>query len=344
VAAVGVTPPVYIHVGPPKTGTTFLQRRVFPNLADVFDVYNRAPSLTAEFRDRLVEENPLRVSLDALRGAVDAMLAACDRPKVLMSWEGLFGSPHVAFANNAHVAEGLKKIFPEARVILSVRRQDDYADSNYRQALHNYYSVSPARFLGWNPDGTFRRRVFTDHIPYPGIDVATLDWTPYIENYVRLFGRDNVKVLVYEDLRDDPAGYIRDLCAFTGSAPYVPPAITLENRGYSLLSCRVARGLNRFVHTPNNRLGIIPLRPFHDRLAARARGRDLWWALAGISRRIDLRWVLQNGLDRAVYVAGSPIPDPMRRGILAQHAEANRALDARYGLRLARHGYYGSSD
>ena len=331
---------ICIHVGPPKTGTSFLQRRVFPKLEGVFDVYNEAPEFLASIRNILVEENPLMVSMDKLRLEADRLLAKCVGDAVLISWENLFGSALTGFANNAHIAAGLKELFPDARIILSVRRQDAYAESAYRQELHTYQSVSPANFTGWDGAGNFRRKVFVDYTPYPAMDVPALDWTPYIDNYVRLFGLERVKILAYEALVADPAGYIQSMCDFMGVPPYVPAMISLENRSYSLLSCWIARALNRFVRIPGRPFGLIPWRPFHDSLSKRANGHNLWWMLAGISRRIDLRWVLQGVLDKLYYVPGHPFSSALRRDILAAHAVSNRAIDERFGLSLADYGYY----
>ena len=70
-----------------------------------------------------------------------------------------------------------------------------------------------------------------------------------IEAYLARFGAGNVKVLRYERLRDDRAGFLREMCAFLGVAamPFdAPPANVGREAGIT----RVHRYLPSSRHAP----------------------------------------------------------------------------------------------
>ena len=124
------------------------------------------------------------------------------------------------------VAQRLRCRVPGARVIAVLR---DPAERAYSAFLHTVRSGreplnSFSRALGeeegrirenWHPLYHYRSRGF-----YHG----------QIERYLKAFGRDRVKVYLYEDLRDEPLRVLQDAFRFLGAdASFVPDVSTRYN-------------------------------------------------------------------------------------------------------------------
>lgn len=328
--------PVYLHVGMPKTGTTFLQARCFPHLKGIRYQDRELSALL----DRVIYTNPIFLDLPRARSESDAVLEKMREASLLISNERLFGNMLRNFHDNLHLTCCLKALFPVAKVIVVVRRQDELAESIYKQSLQSYYYQRLDSFLN------YRRQTFADagdHLGPPSLDVKLLDLHRYVQHYVEQFGRDNVAVLPYELLRHDQRAFLAKMAATLNVEPFYPAHDYQENRSYSWLSCRVARALNRFVRVEGDGarlLQFIPNKPFSSFLNGRPSERRIYRALRDINRRLTLRHFLQNGLDRILYVERNLISRRKRELIMALHKDSNARLDGEFNLSLKSFGYY----
>ena len=131
------------------------------------------------------------------------------------AWEKSRTNPGVSYAecgsrvDPVEIAQRTKRTFPDARIVLTIRNQVEWLRTHYRV------------FIGLLPP---RRHRFSDFL-------TTLEgqlvlhgghYHRTIEAYFDLFGRDNVHVALFEDIRDDETAMLRKLCAFLGvrEAPY----------------------------------------------------------------------------------------------------------------------------
>lgn len=131
-----------VHVGCPKTGTTSLQKFTFPAIADVAYVgkYNE-------------EGYPAKTTFEAIRGNGDIEAERerfedlCDRRSersVLYSIEGLTNS-HLA--DQSLIARRTREVFGDATILLTVRRQQDIAVSQYFNFVAKGYELSFDQFM-----------------------------------------------------------------------------------------------------------------------------------------------------------------------------------------------------
>jgi len=105
---------IFIHVGPHKTGTTFLQKEVFPKIKDINYV--------------------LRVAIDTpiVEGKVN-----------LLSDENLDGGTYRVFrtvGNQRTIAKNLHGMFPNAKIIICLRNKDKWLQSAWKQYSVAYYA------------------------------------------------------------------------------------------------------------------------------------------------------------------------------------------------------------
>lgn len=334
---------VFLHVGFPKTGTTFLQEVCFPHLKGVHAVIQRYPSPPTGMIKRLwrlAEAYPLFIDMDENRAEVNRFVEGITDGKLLISSERLVGDILWTFHDHVRVTDGLHDLFPSARIILTIRRQDDFLESLYRMYVKSYFYPTIDGFLCYT-DGQFRDWI-RPPLVFPSINVWRLNYHVYAQNYAAAFGRKNVTVLPYELLRDDPERFHTALAEFMAIEPYFPRDSTIVNRGYSRLSCRIALALNRFVRDPqweSRPWRVIPHHPLTGYLSRIDRHGPAHRTFDAINRRLSLQYALEN-VDRIHYSRGNIIDDEKRRLILEIHRDSNRRLDEEYGLGLRQYGYY----
>jgi len=297
---------VILHVGMYKCASTFLQRKVFPFLRGVYFPHGREDRIR-NFIHQLPHRNPLLVDTAAEKQWIDREIEAkSGAGPVLISHESLFGWVYRNFTNNKAVTDLLKQIFPRARILVIIRRQDEWLESAYTQTIHEGHSVSLKHYLGWR-DGKFHESLARDGADIR-TDVRQINPLPFIRNYMELFGKDRVLVLPYELLRKNRDAFIDRICTFIGVASHHPDDDTSVNRSYSLVSACIARALN-------------PILP-------------------GAKSKARLRRILQTVVDRVIYIPNRFIKPGMRRRIMELHEKSNRELAELIGIDLAEFGYY----
>ena len=326
---------IYLHLGMPKTGTTFLQTRCFPFLTGI---RYRDPRIM-NLLDQIAYTNPAFLDLDLIKREADGIMDAAGE-SMLISHERLFGNMLSNFWDHTYITRSLKHLFPDARIIIVIRRQDELVESIYKQSLQSGYHQRIDSFLN------YRKKALqdaADTLGQPNLDVKQLDLRRYVQSYAAHFGRNNLLVLPYELMREDQETFLKKLFAFIDVEPFYPNRNGRENRSYSWLSSHVALFLNRFVRIEGDGsrfLQFIPNKPFSSFLAGAPSDRRLDRSLRAVNRGLTLRYVLQNGLDKVAYTNRNLISDKKRELIISVHRESNRALDVEFDLGLGSFGYY----
>lgn len=327
---------IYLHLGMPKTGTTFLQARCFSHLKGI----RYQDANTIELVERIIYSNPILLDLKDVKQEIDSLVEKVDEESLLISHERLFGDMLRNYYDNVYLTGCLKLIFPNAKIIIVIRKQDDLVESIYKQSLQSYFYQRIDTFLN------YRNNTFADSLDQhglPNLDIKQINLHRYVSNYVEHFGRDNVAVLPYELLRFDQHAFLEKLTGLINVEPFHPEHNYEENRSYSWLSCRIALLLNRFVRVEGDGsrlLKFIPDKPLSVFLSKQPSQRRIDKTLRAINRRLTLRHVLQNGLDRMIYIRRNLISKSKRERILALHKESNARLDSEFNLNLKHFGYY----
>ena len=303
-----------LHVGLPKAASSFLQHHYFPKLEDVFHCYQRCPEIHNQIL-RCLFDNSYFIDTADLRRQIDKKILDVDENKVLVSYEGFFGHYLNTFRKNRQITDSLAKIFPNAKVLVIIRKQDEYAESLYKQSLRNLFFETVDDYLMYE-NGEFTYRYNPISVP-PTLVVRALDWRPYIQNYINKFGRENVLILPHELLATDHKSYFGQICKNFGVDQVIPKKNIVENRSFSRRAVQISRLVNRFTRTSYNKCGFIPHRPFFGFLLPR-RDRNIFFKiLTAISNRIDLTRFLQNVFDRNYDGKEYVIDEPIRAKIFS---------------------------
>lgn len=287
-------PVIFLHPGFARTATTTLQYHVLsrhPGLR-----YLGRPGPTPELDAGLAELcNADSAYFDDARVArLFRSAAAEDARPVVISNENfsLYKSK-----DKGLIARRLHAIFPEARVFFTLRRQEDLVASFYLTKLRKYLKGS--NYLSFDEWFDIKRRSLHRSI---FDDVRFFD---IIECWAALFGRDRVRLFLYEDLRADPEGYARAMAGYLGVDAALFHALLSQRRDNAAMSIRYLATMR----------------------------------LAG--RLLPRRWV--RNLSHRLGRAGRPVKVEIGEGPRALIAEVcgegNRRLQETYGVDLAGHGY-----
>ena len=306
---------VVFHVGLPKTGTTTLQKAVFPALSGVAYAGKRIPGygfatqeLGAALSSVISADSALVDPVPALREAIERLRAPCGVSTLVVSTESL---AHPAARDLGLVAARLAAAVPDARILITLRAQESLVLSWYRShgrfAQYLFTHKSESERL----DGSLTQRAWWDLVarePRAGL-LAMLDYDRLVECYTQRFAR-GVTLLPLELLSTDSKEYAARLAAVLEVAPSECAARLTnahENRGLSAREVFAGRLLGRFGVRANF-------------LEHRERGAVRRWLAGGPAADAEL--------------------DPtIAARVRAECAAGNARLAARSGLRLAALGY-----
>jgi hypothetical protein len=155
----------------------------------------------------------------------------------VISHERLAGHPLSGGFDRSILAKRIKMIFPRAKVLVTIRSQNEVILSNYMQYL---------RYGGWHtPEELFRPRG-DGRVPTPHL--SFWDYYRLYEHYSHIFGVQNVLFLPQELLRRSPTEFLRPLADFIGSRVVVSDSsMTKEiNARKPIVSSYVLRQLTAF--------------------------------------------------------------------------------------------------
>ncbi|MEQ1856288.1 MAG: hypothetical protein ABL963_07455 [Longimicrobiales bacterium] len=176
-----------VHVGFPKTATTFLQTAVFPGLVSPGFVYVPQEASIRLFASLIDDDdtiyNPAMMA-ERLLETVGASEA------VLFSYEGLTGHHYRSgFMNRSQIARRLKQAGFD-RVLITIRNQFDALESAYKQYIKGGGVLR------------FREYITFDESRTRYLDPRYFDYHLIYDLYGSTFGPSNVLVLQYERLRE----------------------------------------------------------------------------------------------------------------------------------------------
>ncbi|TGD71886.1 hypothetical protein E4634_17400 [Mangrovimicrobium sediminis] len=213
-----------IHIGYSKCASTSLQRGFFKACNDLSylgvqmdfadggedahrAVYSIASLGICEYEQRK----------DEIRSSIQDFLEGKD--SVVISNEVLSSGSHTPFqrqgwCDTVTVAERLKAIFPNAKILIIIRNQLDILPSIYAE-ISKPSTVS----VRWND---YISTAIGADIQGRGSLLHRLNYFNTYSVYADMFGHNNVKVAMVEDLTRDPETFLRDICELACPGKNIP--------------------------------------------------------------------------------------------------------------------------
>lgn len=232
---------LYLHLGIPKTGTTFLQKVLFPTLSDI--CYLSREEINAFLKDRTIDtlfrySPSLWQNDDKAKGLIAWIAQNAGGHPVLISEECIHGGQFPPESKQPfnddkadrarrdgydvctlarHVAEIQRQCakhgYPDVKAIVTVRRQDTKLASSYAEISSSLRNASQEDFEQWI------RRLLSDKHFYRRSGASKLNYDWFHECLVRELGEENVFFLPYESLKTSPLSYIDAWCRTLNTTP-----------------------------------------------------------------------------------------------------------------------------
>lgn len=216
---------LYLHIGIPKTASTWLQEKVFPSLEHL--VYLGCPRSCDLFADASANERILahvfKQSSQIWPGYGDAIFTAmlgdkaswlADSRDVLISEEGMGRQSSRPALFSAHL-RALSRVasdwgFRAIKVLFVVRRQDHWLASHHAQMSDRNPKAGQIDFE------RLVRAVSSPKLDRFGFGML-LDYHCVYTELIDTLGEDNVLVLPYEQLKDDVTNFLYPILHYLGT-------------------------------------------------------------------------------------------------------------------------------
>jgi hypothetical protein len=205
-------------------------------------------------------------------------------------------------------------VLPEAKIMLVLRRQDQYAKSVYRQYIKRGGVLNPNAFFGLEcqEGACFPRERFR--------------YCEYVRELKRRFPA-GVHIGIFEEFAESPSLFFERMCHFLEVAPIDSMQLQKFNRSrLGSTGLEVSRALNRLFRSPLNPGGLLPGIP-------RRRRAGKWWSVSPV-------FILQDHWPGTGRVADSSRLGRACAKLLADEVARNKLLQDELNLDLERYGYF----
>jgi hypothetical protein len=230
-------PPVFIHLGLPKTATTTLQRHLFEQHSQIYYLGKYAgygftsavqPFMPDDFVDALASKfEPGNIHLQSLETQLAYAVKNNLRP--LLSRESLAAGTVQKKTTQALL---FKQAFNHCKVILFVREPESFIKSRYLEMLKafqkqlnertswmqklgeppHYFDIDEWLSLALRSSEPIKQDLlYMDNSP-----VHYLCYADTADIYAEVFGRENIKIFIFEEFVRSPKTLITKLCDYMG--------------------------------------------------------------------------------------------------------------------------------
>jgi hypothetical protein len=229
-AGTEVSAPVYsaarlpcLHIGYPKAASTTLQTHFFPGHPGLLNlsVPKSDPLITESIHAMLAVADTTqrgKASVDQAKYRAiwqDRLAAAAQSGKVAaLSLERLTNPLFYRGPADSTLAELLHDTIGPCRIVIMLRDQLHLAESYYLHMCKVSSYLPPNQWLGENWE----------------VLLPMLRYDQLVGSYARVFGKENVGVFLFEELRDDPAAFAARLCGFIGVEPKIGQQLLVGKR------------------------------------------------------------------------------------------------------------------
>ena len=193
-----MTLPNFIGIGAPKSGTTWLTKCLSEH-PDVF----MAPMKETEFWKFTDAEQRLDEYAAHFRGARN---------------ERAIGEFSVRYLSLPHVPERVHRVLPRIRLIVALRNPIDQVYSNYWHLQRQNFNLHDPKLAPQSIEEALEKH--RDFL------LAPARYAEHLERWYRHFAREQLLVILFDDIQSRPADVLHQLFAFLGVNPdFQPPSI-----------------------------------------------------------------------------------------------------------------------
>lgn len=220
-----------LHVGMPKCGSTWLQKHFFLPCNGFTQALSTFETLLLFAKARSFQWQECRAALN---------LEQAGELVPVLSLEVLVGEPLSGGSDGEANLHRLHETLPDARILFVVREQRAMLRSIYKSLVNFGFPYKIDTVLYNDLVGNV-----------PSFDLSYLCYHYPIEAYQKVFGKDSVLVLPYEQFSSRPGEFMAAIRSFCGvdvdRYPVMAETGKRENVNRSLLSLEIKRLYNRYI-------------------------------------------------------------------------------------------------
>ena len=186
---------VYVHIGYPKTATTWFQKKLFPFIENIEYVDKKI------IRRLFIQPDSLDFNSSAIRQYFEETYSR----DILLSLENFIGgtnNPHLNKFKRKEHALRLQEVFPEAQILLFIRNQIDIIASSYNQYIKDGGTYGINKYINSNAAEESNYNSF----------LSFYDYQKTIKLYKDLFHYKNMSIYLFEAFRDNPVKFVENFC------------------------------------------------------------------------------------------------------------------------------------
>lgn len=332
---------VFIHIGFPKTATSLLQERYFPNLTEALYLGKRE-EISEEYRKAIANLSTTNISavtqdtIHRVFNYISKRNSDRQADKVIISDECFAGGENDNFLYLINGVLALRKVFGNPKIIFTFRKQDEFLEEVYRQNIRGGYSSSVSYFLNYQNGefGQFYRSARNN------VDVHSVSWMGFHKFLCEQLGAENVLAVPYEMLKFDPELFFDRIGTFLGTSPIALDTTEYVNKMDSYYALKTLNFLNKFVNNQRNGAPLIiqnPLLPFlpppTDSEGKMIRG----------LRKLSHKMTFRHGVKVLNHIFKQDhnfFSDDLRRKIMDVHKAENMELAELLEIDLKEYGYF----
>jgi len=198
---------VFIHPGFVKTATSSLQVQVFSNHPDIAYLGMPAKSRDMAWAIRhICHADSVYYRNERVKEIFDVSLKSVPAGKtVILSHENL---ALYESKDKGMLAQRLHELLPDSKVFFTLRRQEEILASWYLQKLSKY--IRGNNFISF--DRWLRLKMKARHRSI----LDDLDFFRIIDFYAGLFGQENIRIFLFEELRENSSRFAANMSDFLG--------------------------------------------------------------------------------------------------------------------------------
>jgi hypothetical protein len=198
-----VTNEPLIHIGYVKTGSTWLQKNVTNNSSLGFKEILERSIITND----LIKPYLLYYEDSHLNAIITQQLQSCLENNLIpvVTHERLSGNPISGGYDAVIIADRLKKLMPNAKILIVIREQLSFLVSCYNEYVNGGGACSFKNYI-YPPDGA----------KLPLFNLCYLEFHYLINYYRSLFSPENVLVLPFEFFKIDTISFVNEIISFMG--------------------------------------------------------------------------------------------------------------------------------